>query len=403
MKSYWLFGILAGIGLGDGCTAQTSSSTQTDTYRLQMPVGGGCDGCELMYVGMPAQIASVDTSAGWAEVGQQLLITGTVRQPDGYTPARDVIIYYWQTDAKGYYSPKSGMDEKAKRHGHIRGWVKTDKEGRYAIYTNRPAPYPNKTMPAHIHLAIKEPAIANEYYVDELVFDDDPLLLPAIKKKPLENRGGSGIVRVVKDGNLQVAEHLIVLGLHIPNYPKTTAPRLRSGLSVGEDSPSFTPYHAFGPDKGTRTCPVCKYGRHQGILYFVGNKPQWAYIRKWLLFLEQLSGQYGNYLKVYFVYGNQQNYSKNVCEKELEKLGNSLNLKHIALTFVPALTDTASDIYLNRINPNVESTFVIYRHRTIVGTFTDLPPTADGFQAIKTLLEQTKSPYADLPEPTFHK
>jgi protocatechuate 3,4-dioxygenase beta subunit len=178
-------------------------------------VGGGCDGCEIMFVGMPINIKSVDTSVGCTEKGQKLLITGTAYKPDGKTAAPNVIIYYWQTDNEGYYSPKTGMDEKAKRHGHIRGWVKTDEKGKYSIYTIRPAPYPNRDIPAHIHTSIKEPNIDNEYYIDEFVFDDD-ILLTGAKRKALENRGGSGILRVLISGDLQIAEHNIILGLNIP-------------------------------------------------------------------------------------------------------------------------------------------------------------------------------------------
>ena len=182
------------------------------------PIGGGCDGCELMYIGMPKHIKSVDTSAGWTEKGQKLLISGTVFKPDGKTPAPEVIIYYWQTDGQGYYSPRKGMDKRTLRHGHIRGWVKTDPYGCYAIYTIRPATYPDHSEPAHIHTSIKEPDLPTEYYIDEFIFDDDPLL-NAKKRKSLENRGGSGILKTSLSGNLQIAKHDIVLGLHIPNYP----------------------------------------------------------------------------------------------------------------------------------------------------------------------------------------
>ena len=41
-------------------------------------VGGSCDGCELMYVGMPDSIQSIDTSEGWKEKGKKILISGTV-------------------------------------------------------------------------------------------------------------------------------------------------------------------------------------------------------------------------------------------------------------------------------------------------------------------------------------
>jgi protocatechuate 3,4-dioxygenase, beta subunit len=382
-----------------GCTGQTKTNTpaqnQSNTKKV---TGGGCDGCEIMYAGMPATIAAVDTSAGWAEKGQQLLVTGKVYKIDGKTPAPNIVIYYWQTDNNGYYSPKQGMDEKAKRHGHIRGWVKTDENGNYAIYTIKPAPYPNENMPAHIHLSIKEPNIDNEYYIDDFVFDDDKLLTGE-KRKVLENRGGSGVLRVLISGDLQIAEHNIILGLNIPNYPETNISEKRSGLEIGEDNPSFIPFHAFGPDKGTRTCPVCKYGRFHGIVYFVGNNPNWEDIKKWLNFLEQESITRSKYLKVYFVYGNEKAYNKYARQKELENIGIELNLKNIALTFVPSMTDTESEVNLNKINPAVENTFVIYRHRTIIDKYIDLKPTEENFKTISMTLDKTKGDYFNLSEP----
>ena len=382
------------------CNGQTKSENKqteikTDKKKL---IGGGCDGCELMYVGMPKNIKSIDTSAGWTENGQKLLLTGTVYKLAGKIPAPNVIMYYWQTDNNGYYSPKEGMDEQAKRHGHIRGWVKSDENGKYSIYTIRPAPYPNDNMPAHIHTSIKEPNIKDEYYIDEFVFDDDRLLTSA-KRKALENRGGSGILRVLLSSDLQLAEHNIILGLNLPNYPEINKTENNSGLEIGEDNPSFIPFHAFGPDKGTRTCPVCKYGRFHGIIYFVGNHPNWDDIKKWLTFLEKESVSRSKFLKVYFVYGNDKNYSKEKRQEELEKLGNELNLNNIALTFVPSFSDKESEVNLNNINPDVENTFVIYRNRAIIDKFVDLKPTKENYNLISQTLDKTKNEYFNLPEP----
>ena len=347
---------------------------------------------------MPANINPGDTSAGWEEKGQKLLISGTVYKLDGKTPAPDVVIYYWQADNNGYYAPKDGMDDAAKRHGHIRGWVKSDENGKYAIYTIRPAPYPNADIPAHIHTSIKEPNIDNEYYLDEFVFDDDKLLT-GNKRKALENRGGSGILRVLISGDLQIAEHDIILGLNIPDYPETIKTEKQSGLQIGEDNPSFIPFHAWGPDKGKRTCPVCKYGRYHGIIYFVGNHPDWSDIKKWLAFLEQESIARSKYLKAYFVYGNENDYSAATRQQELANIGTELNLKNIALTYVPSMTDPESEVNLNKINPAVENTFIVYRHRTIVDKFIDLKPTADNFKKIAATLDKTTSEYFHLPEP----
>ena len=383
------------------CNGQTKNNNQTTnqtTIQKNKIVGGGCDGCEIMFVGMPTHISATDTSTGWNTQGQKLLVTGIAYKIDGKTPAPNVIIYYWQTDNNGYYSPKNEINEKAKRHGHLRGWVKTDKNGKYSIYTTKPAPYPNDNIPAHIHTSIKEPNIDNEYYIDEFVFDDDKLLTSE-KRKALENRGGSGILRVLNSGNLQIAEHNIILGLNITNYPEKLQSEKQSGLQIGEDNPSFIPYHAFGADKGTKTCPVCKYGRYHGIIYFVGNNPNWGEIKKWLTFLEQESITRNKYLKAYFVYGNEKDYNKTKRERELEKIGQELQLKNVALTFVALLTDAESEVNLNKINPAVENTFIIYRHRTIIDKFIDLKPIASNFKIISNTLDKTKSEYFNLEEP----
>ncbi len=378
------------------CNEQTNHKPKNESNKI---VGNGCDGCELMYIGMPKNISSIDTSSGWKEKGQKLIITGTTFQLDGKTPAPDVVIYYWQTDNNGYYSPKAEMDEKAKKHGHIRGWVKTDANGKYTIKTIRPAPYPNDILPAHIHLSIKEPDIENEYYTDEINFDDDKLLIPHLKKYRQENRGGSGITRILLKDSLQIAEHDIILGLNIPNYPKKRTLGKQSGLNIGEDQPSFLPFHAFGPDKATQVCPVCKYGRYHGIIYYVGNNPNWEEIKLWLTFLETETVKRKNHLKVYFVYGNENSYDKQKRQKQLEKLGIELNIKNTALTFVPSFSDQKTEANLNKINPNAENTFIIYKHRSIVGKYVDIKPTTQNFNSLSKTLDRTKGDYFDLPEP----
>lgn len=201
------------------CNGQTGNTNTVVPAAAAAPVGGRCENCELMYVDMPAVIDAVDTSAGWNEAGQRLHIAGKVFKKDGRTPAEGVIIYYYQTDNNGYYSPGEGMNEKAKRHGHIRGWIKTDAEGNYSIYTIKPMPYPGDDIPSHIHPIVKEPGIVNEYYFDEFLFDNDPLLNEA-RRKECENRCGSGILKTEMQNGVLIAKRNIILGLNIPGYPE---------------------------------------------------------------------------------------------------------------------------------------------------------------------------------------
>jgi protocatechuate 3,4-dioxygenase beta subunit len=159
------------------------------------------------------------------------------------------------------------------------------------------------------------------------------------------------------------------------------------------------PFHAWGPDKGTQTCPVCKYGRYHGIVYFVGDNPNWDEIKSWIKFLDEESIKREKYLKAYFVYGNSNNYNKQTRQKELENIGRELKLQKIALTFVPSFDDVESEANLNHINPKAENTFIIYRHRTIVDKYINLKPIQENFNKISEVLDKTRSKYFQLPEP----
>jgi len=375
------------------CTGQNKSSISKVSSTQEGIVGGPFENGEFMYYGMPENITSVDTSAAWDLKGQKLLIQGKIFKRDGKTPAPGVIMYYYQTDTAGYYPNKEDLDPRVRRHGYIRGWVKSDADGNYAIYTVRPAPYPNRNEPAHIHISVKEPDIEKEYYLDELVFDDDRLLTTA-KRKAMPNRGGSGVLRLFEHDDLQIAEHNVILGLNIPYYPNTENSSIDSGIKMGEDVLSFTPFHAWGPDKGSKTCPVCKYGKYHGILYFIGRHPDWTEIKKWLLYFEAESKKRKELLKVYLVYGNDIGYDKSIREKELEALGTTLNIEQVALTFVPSFTNSDSEIDFLGIDKEVESTILIYKNRNVIEKYIDLEASATNFERITARLNETSGTFS---------
>lgn len=358
-------------------------------------VGGPFENAEFMYYGMPENIASSDTTLGWFGEGQKLIITGKILKSDGKTPAPGVIVYYYHTDTEGYYSSRADMDQRAAKHGHLRGWVKSDADGKYSIYTVRPASYPNRPDPAHIHPTILEPQITTPYYTDALVFDDD-ILLTSAKRKAMDNRAGSGILRVLMKDNIQIAEHNFILGLNIPNYPTTESASIKSGKAIGEDVFSFTPYHVWGPDQGTTTCPICKYGRYQGVLYFAGDNTDWTEVKTWLSFLERESFKRAQYLKVFFTCTTEGQEGVNA---KLEQIGRSLGLRKVSLTTVPSYTDRASEIYLNEINPLARNTFIIYKQSNVVAKFVELSPTESNFKLMSEALDSTKGDYMHLAPP----
>ncbi|MFD0752180.1 intradiol ring-cleavage dioxygenase [Mucilaginibacter calamicampi] len=192
------------------------AATAMSQGRTIRKVSDGCDGCELIYAGMPSELSNTAYLPDWNEDMHKMIVEGYLFKKDGITPAAGVTLYIYHTDSKGRYSPAPNQ-KLALRHGHIRGWIKTAADGFYRFYTCLPAPYPEHNEPAHIHPVVKE-ADTNEYYIDEYIFEGDALLTAAYRSK-LQNRGGSGIVKLTKNANgWWVCKRNIVLGLNIPNY-----------------------------------------------------------------------------------------------------------------------------------------------------------------------------------------
>lgn len=191
------------------CNSQTNK-------KLNLVVGGGCEGCEAIYEYGNIKLNTIDTLPGFQETEPKLKITGTVFEKDRRTPAENVILYIYHTNRKGIYETKGNEKGWAKRHGFIRGWVKTDATGKFTFYTFRPATYPDRSEPEHIHLTVKQPD-KNEYYLDSYVFDDDPLLTTEQRNK-LPNRGSSGIVKPILNADILTIHRDIILGLNIPGY-----------------------------------------------------------------------------------------------------------------------------------------------------------------------------------------
>ena len=174
-------------------------------------LGGPCDGCEIVHQGMPAELGATARIAPVGEPGEPLVVEGVVRTADG-APAAGIVVYGYHTNAKGRYPGR------ATRHGDLRGWARTGADGRYRFETMRPGGYPGRRDPQHIHLHVIEPG-RGSYYIDDVLFDDDPRLTPE-RRARLAGRGGNGITTPKRDadGTWRVQRD-IVLGLNVPGYP----------------------------------------------------------------------------------------------------------------------------------------------------------------------------------------
>jgi protocatechuate 3,4-dioxygenase beta subunit len=158
----------------------------------------------------PAELTSTAVLAGPDEPGERLVVEGVIYEADGRTPAEGVLLYAYNTNAEGVYQPGPDPTGNERRHGRLRGWLRTGSDGRYRIETVRPAAYPGSTIPAHVHMTVQPPG-GEEDWIDSIHFADDPLLTERQRRR-LRGKGGSGIVQPTQDENgVQRAERDVVL------------------------------------------------------------------------------------------------------------------------------------------------------------------------------------------------
>ncbi len=188
--------------------------------RREPIVGLPCEGCEGVFDRLPDSLDPVARIAPRDEPGEPMRIDGTVYDPEG-RPVPGVIVYAYHTNAHGIY-PEDDLaaGTAGRRHGRLRGWARTDARGHYRFDTIRPAPYPGRDNPAHVHMHVIEIGRCT-YYLDSIHFTDDPLLGAEERAASEEGRGGSGLVRPSKGaGGVWIARRDIVLGLNVPGYER---------------------------------------------------------------------------------------------------------------------------------------------------------------------------------------
>jgi len=151
------------------------------TYPPTLGGGAPCGSCIA-----PANLSWKTMVTGLEERGEPLQISGRILQPDG-KPAEGIVLFIYHTDATGYYNEKDDAS-----HLRLKGWMKTGADGRYEFRTIKPAPYPHRTTPAHIHAHVYGPQYS-ERSIDDYWFAGDPF----ITAKELATRKEQGDTPVV--------------------------------------------------------------------------------------------------------------------------------------------------------------------------------------------------------------
>lgn len=143
----------------------------------------------------PANVSWKTVLSKDADKGEQMIISGTIFEADGKTPAPNVLIYLYHTDIYGYYG-RNGEH----RHGRYRGWLLTDKQGRYEFKTIKPAPYPENRFAAHIHTTLTTKNL-KEDWIDNYLFEGDSLISTREREMAGKKGGLNPILKLEKNAN----------------------------------------------------------------------------------------------------------------------------------------------------------------------------------------------------------
>lgn len=157
--------------------------------------------------GEPKEISSITALPAWGEAGVPLVVSGRVFAADGRTPVEGLTLYVYHTDARGLYSEQDGNGREPQPR--IKGWVRTDREGRYEFRTTRPGSYPRGRIPAHIHAKASGAGYA-ERWVAEYWFEDDPFVT-AEMRAPFKDLGPfSPVMKITRapDGGMRCVRDL---------------------------------------------------------------------------------------------------------------------------------------------------------------------------------------------------
>lgn len=148
-----------------------------------------------------------------------------------------------------------------------------------------------------------------------------------------------------------------------------------SGLKLGEFMPAYEPTHVSGPDKGTQTCPVCKYGTLPAVQVWVNGDDE-ANVRTILTDLETRVGNSKHKLKAFVVLmtGNDEAATKAKWQGQSQKVG---------IVVIGKDSEAAKNY---EVNLAAKNTVFVYRDLKLKSKFVDLRADKAGLKALNTAI-----------------
>jgi protocatechuate 3,4-dioxygenase beta subunit len=169
------------------------------------------------------------------------------------------------------------------------------------------------------------------------------------------------------------------------------SPALKSGVDIGGALSAFHPTHVTGADKGTNTCPVCKYPTNPAVQVWV-NTDDTKNVDAIVSNLEKQAHMYaGKKLKAFVVFVNPSRDSDKAIQTRLEKIASAEHVQNVALVYLPGPQAEPVKEYQINADPQVRNTVFVYKNRTVGTKYVNFVADRKGLEsldaAIKTVVE----------------
>lgn len=160
---------------------------------------------------------------------------------------------------------------------------------------------------------------------------------------------------------------------------------LTSGLNVGEMVTPFHPTHLSGPDKGTDTCPPCKYGARPAVQVW-NNGDAEANIGEIAKVLSAEVKDSKSELKGFII-----NLTMCAgCEAKAEHMAKKTTFDNIAIAKL-ATTNEAVKNYKVNTAAEVKNTVFVYRNKKVVAKFVNLKADKEGIADLQAAIAKAEN------------
>lgn len=162
---------------------------------------------------------------------------------------------------------------------------------------------------------------------------------------------------------------------------------ISSGLKPGEYVSPFHPQHLSGPDKGTDTCPPCKYGNLPAVQVWL-NKEDPKTAMEITKVVNNAVKQSKTNLKGFVLHVTKDNASKNQA-KAAAQAAEAAGLVKVAVATVEPTNEAIANYKIN-LKPEMKNTILVYRKRQIIASMVNLKTPADMAKLEKALASTNK-------------